>query len=134
MNRPRGARGLADAVDLLHEGHAQALWVEDISRLARELLVQETILRDVWAADARVYIDGAGQELPKDDADDPSRRLIRQVLGAVAEYERISPPPFAPTSDRGPLRAQRRVIAVAGVDPRVVGQHPEHLLLEPVHQ
>lgn len=80
--------GLAEAVDLLRDGQADALWVEHLDRLARDLMVQESVLRDVWQADGRVFVDGEGQELPRDDPDAPDRRMIRQVLGAVAEYER----------------------------------------------
>jgi DNA invertase Pin-like site-specific DNA recombinase len=60
-----------------------------VDRLARDLIVQEQILAEVWRMKARAFTcaDGEAAYLA-DDSDDPSRKLIRQVLGAVAEYER----------------------------------------------
>jgi Resolvase, N terminal domain/Recombinase len=60
-----------------------------LDRLARDLILQETLLREIAAQGGRVFSTFASeQEVIEDDPDDPSRRLIRQVLGAVSEYER----------------------------------------------
>src|SRR5262245_42232614 len=45
-----------------------------------------------------------------------------------------SPAPLAPLPDLRALGAQGRVVAVAGVDVRVVAQLPEDLRLQVVHQ
>jgi DNA invertase Pin-like site-specific DNA recombinase len=85
-----GRQGLANAIGALEDGHAAVLVIPKLDRLARDLLVQESILRDVWAAGAEVVpcVEGEQFACRPDAPDDPSRRLIRQVLGAVAEYER----------------------------------------------
>jgi site-specific DNA recombinase len=59
--------------------------VERACRLARDLLVQETLLNSLIKMGVRV-VDSAGTELT--DESDPSRILIRQVLGAVAQHDR----------------------------------------------
>ena len=84
-----GRQGLANALAAL-EDDAEVLIVPKLDRLARDLLVQESILRDVWSADAEIVpcVEGEQYACRPDSPDDPSRRLIRQVLGAVAEYER----------------------------------------------
>jgi DNA invertase Pin-like site-specific DNA recombinase len=81
--------GLADALDLLRDGKAKGLAVYRLDRLARDLIVQEQILAEVRRIGGEVFTTAAGEAgYLTDDPDDPSRKLIRQVLGAVAEYER----------------------------------------------
>lgn len=71
---------LLDAFNLIK---ANGLVVYRLDRLARDLIVQETLLGgEVFSTSA------AEASYLRDDPDDPSRKLIRQVLGAVAEYER----------------------------------------------
>lgn len=60
----------------------------DASRIARRLYVQETLLGLVWATGLRVFTTTAG-ELEEHD-DDPTRIMIRQILGVVAEFEHRS--------------------------------------------
>ncbi len=83
-----GREGLAAALDALDDG--MVLVIPKLDRLARDLMVQESILRDVWAAGATVMPVPEGERAycRPDDPTDPSRTLIRQVLGAVAAYER----------------------------------------------
>lgn len=81
--------GLADALGVIRQGNAGALVVAKLDRLARDLIVQEQLLADVWAMGAQVFsCSGAEGAYLSDDPDDPSRALIRQVLGAVSQYER----------------------------------------------
>lgn len=60
--------------------------VERADRLARDLMAGEIILRELAKYDARV-LTSDGQDLSAID-DDPTRTLIRQVLGAVAQFEK----------------------------------------------
>jgi len=56
----------------------------DATRIARRLLVQETLFGLLWSAGLRVFTAAAG-EVEEDD--DPTRVLVRQVLGVLAEFE-----------------------------------------------
>lgn len=78
---------LGDAIDRLEEG--DVLVVPRLDRLARDLITQELLLRAIRAKGADVVscVQGENAYLAE-DAGDPSRKLIRQILGAVAEYER----------------------------------------------
>jgi len=58
--------------------------VEKLDRMARDLMVQEHILEDLKKREVKL-ISAAEPDLC---ADDPSRKLIRQVLGAIHEYDR----------------------------------------------
>jgi DNA invertase Pin-like site-specific DNA recombinase len=70
-------------VDLLANGTRLVL-IEKLDRLARALIVQETILQDL----TRRGITMVSVSEPDLCSDDPTRTLIRQILGAFFEYER----------------------------------------------
>lgn len=57
----------------------------DATRIARRLVIQETLLGLIWAAGLTVFTTTAG-EIEMDE-EDPTRILIRQVLGTLAEFE-----------------------------------------------
>ncbi len=75
---------LPDAVAEVREHRATGLVVYRLDRLARDLILQETLLAEIANLGGRVFSTIPGeQDVIEDDPDDPSRRLIRQVLGAV---------------------------------------------------
>lgn len=80
---------LGEALNALRERRAAGLVVPRLDRLARDLIVQEQLLAEVRRIGAEVFSCSAAEAgFLADDPDDPSRKLIRQVLGAVSEYER----------------------------------------------
>ena len=80
---------LPEALEALRERRAAGLVVYRLDRLARDLIVQETLLAELRRVGADVFSTSAAEAAYiGDDPDDPSRKLIRQVLGAVSEYER----------------------------------------------
>jgi len=81
--------GLADAIEAVKRRSAVGIVVYRLDRLARDLVVQETILAEVRKLDGEVFSTSAAEAgYLGDDPDDPSRTLIRQILGAVSQYER----------------------------------------------
>ena len=82
-----GRDGLTRALERCAETGAAILVIEKADRLGRDLIVSEMAVRAFAEAGVAVYTADTRQNLS--DADnDPSRKLIRQVLNAVAEYER----------------------------------------------
>lgn len=80
---------LLDAFNVIKASKADGLIVYRLDRLARDLIIQETLLAEVKRLGGEVFSTSAAEaSYLTDDPDDPSRKLIRQVLGAVAEYER----------------------------------------------
>jgi DNA invertase Pin-like site-specific DNA recombinase len=79
--------GLACALDALEDGIAQGLVVGRLDRLARKLHVQEAALAAAWRQGATVFTVDSG-EVHKDDADDPMRTAIRQMMGVFAQLDR----------------------------------------------
>jgi len=77
--------GLARLIDRLESNGVRTVIVERADRLARDLMAQEVILGQFAKLGARI-LTADGVDLTS--SDDPTRRLIRQVLGAVAEFEK----------------------------------------------
>lgn len=82
-NRP----GLASLLDAVHANGVQIIVVERADRLSRDLIVGELILAELRKAGVSVWAAEGGVDLTAAD-DDPTKRLIRQILGAVAEYDK----------------------------------------------
>lgn len=78
--------GLAALLDRIDSNGVRIVLVERADRLARDLIVGETILGQLRERGVKVF-DAEGIELTAADGD-PTRTLIRQVLGAVAEFDR----------------------------------------------
>ena len=78
--------GLAALLDRVESNGVTVVLVERADRLARDLLVQEVTL-DAFARTGVRVVTSEGVDLTSDD-DDPTRRLIRQLLGAVAEFDK----------------------------------------------
>lgn len=77
---------LAQAIDALGEG--DVFVVPRLDRLARDLMVQEFIIAEVRRRGACVASCDAAEDAYLGDGTDPTRTLIRQLLGAFAQYER----------------------------------------------
>ena len=82
-----GREGLSRALERCGELGATMLVVEKADRLGRDLIVSEMAVRAFAEAGVAVVCADTGENL-SDAEHDPSRKLIRQVLNAVAEYER----------------------------------------------
>ena len=81
--RPALARLL---VDLEENGHdIKTVIIERMDRLARDLMVQEAIISDLQRKGFDLISVMEGADLLSED---PTRKLVRQVLGAIAEYDK----------------------------------------------
>lgn len=82
--------GLAEMFAALKAGESAGVVVPRLDRLARDLIVQESLLAEIWRGGWQVHSALASEAhyLTRDGDDDPSRTLIRHVLGAVAQHER----------------------------------------------
>ncbi len=81
--------GLAEALAMVREGLVGGICVYRLDRLARDLVLQEQLLAEIRRQGGELFTTSAAEAgYLSDDPDDPSRRLIRMVLGAVSEYER----------------------------------------------
>ena len=79
-------RGLTDLLLAIDANGIRTVLVERADRLARDLIVSEMILRQFHERGVEVIEAASGQ--PLGISTDPSRNLIRQVLSAVAEFQK----------------------------------------------
>lgn len=79
-NRP----ALQELIAALHGNGTRTVLVEKLDRLARDLMVQESIIADM----RRNQFELISVAEPDMCSDDPTRVLLRQMMGAFAEYER----------------------------------------------
>lgn len=91
--REKGVSGTKESADrpawselmtALHSNGVQVVMIERLDRLARDLMVQETIIADLRKNDFEL-VSVAEPDLM---ANDPTRILVRQMMGAVAQYEK----------------------------------------------
>jgi site-specific DNA recombinase len=75
---------LPQLVAALDEGQFEVVVIARLDRLARDLMVQETIIADLHKRGG-LLVSVAEPDLC---GDDPARELLRQILGGIAQYER----------------------------------------------
>lgn len=68
----------------VESGDVRVILIEALNRLARDLMIQETVLRDFQRRGITVI----SVTEPDLCSDDPSRKLMRQIFGAIAEYDK----------------------------------------------
>jgi len=78
--------GLAALLDRIESNGVKIVLVERADRLARDLMVNEVIVDQLSRAGASV-LTADGADLSSPDGD-PTRTLIRQVLAAVAQFDK----------------------------------------------
>ena len=79
-NRP----ALRELLTALHADGVKLVLIEKLDRLARDLMIQESIIADL----NRHGFEIRSVAEPDLCSGDPSRTLIRQILGAFSQYER----------------------------------------------
>lgn len=83
-----GRAGLSACIAFVREQKIDLVLVEDSTRLARDLIVAEVIIREMQKAGVRVIAASGGVDLTEGDESNPTAKLIRQILAAVSEFER----------------------------------------------
>lgn len=79
-NRP----ALLDLMATLQDGKVKVVFIERLDRLARDLMVQENLLAD-FRKSGFEFVSVAEPDLC---CSDPSRVLMRQIFGSIAQYEK----------------------------------------------
>lgn len=68
----------------IQDGDVRMVLIEKLDRLARDLMIQETILSDLRKRGVTVI----SVMEPDLCSNDPSRTLMRQIFGAIAQYDK----------------------------------------------
>jgi DNA invertase Pin-like site-specific DNA recombinase len=73
-------------LSLEENGHGvKTVLIEKVDRLARDLMIQEAIISDLKKKGFQLISVHEGDDLLSND---PTRTMIRQILGAVAQYDK----------------------------------------------
>lgn len=111
-NRP----ALSDLMVALHGNGVRTILVERLDRLARDLMIQESIIGE-FQKGGFTLVSVSEPDLLQDD---PTRKLMRQFMGAIAEWEKKHDCPQAQSSKRpctgqgGTLRGQEALWVLRG--------------------
>jgi DNA invertase Pin-like site-specific DNA recombinase len=82
-------KALGAALEALKPSGIGGLVVYRLDRLARDVILQETLLKnDIRPYGALFSTVPSEQDVMNDDPSDPGRKMVRVILGAVADYER----------------------------------------------
>ena len=76
-----------DMMTALHADGVRLVLIEKLDRLARDQVLQELILRDLKKHGFEL-VPVMEPDLVQDDPTNPTRKLLRQVMGAISEYEK----------------------------------------------
>lgn len=82
--------GLRTALDVVNDGKARGIVVYRLDRLSRDAIGGEYLMRQVWQSGGQVLSCDPTEAAycSPDDPSDPSRTMVRQMLGMLAEWER----------------------------------------------
>lgn len=116
MERP----AFAEMRALMIENGIKVVVIEKLDRLARDLLVQETILADF----RKHQITLLSTMEPDLCSEEPSRRFFRQIMGAVAEYDRAM---LVSRMSAGKARARARGVKCGGRAAYPSPHHPKEV-------
>lgn len=76
---------LQQCIEQAERKRFEGIVVFEPSRIARRIVVQETLLSLIWSAGLKVFSTTTG-EMDADE-DDPTKIMIRQILGVIAEFD-----------------------------------------------
>lgn len=80
--------GLAACVARVENNGVKLVLIESADRLARDSMIAELIIREFQKAGVRVVTASGGVDLTAGDNSNPTAKLVRQILAAVAEFDR----------------------------------------------
>lgn len=83
-----GRAGLSACLQYVRENDIELVLIEDSTRLARDMIVAEVVIREFQKIGVRVVAASGGIDLTEGDDTNPTAKLIRQILAAVSEFER----------------------------------------------
>ena len=80
--------GWTEAVNRCCAGEADGIVVFDLSRLSRDQVRLELTIEELSRCDAKLFSASGEEQSMLDNPEDPQRKLIRTIIGAVNEYDR----------------------------------------------
>jgi DNA invertase Pin-like site-specific DNA recombinase len=83
-----GREGLSKCLEYVRVHEIKIVLIEDSTRLARDMIVSEVVIREFQKIGVHVISASGGVDLTEGDDSNPTAKLIRQILAAVSEFDR----------------------------------------------
>ncbi len=83
-----GRSGLSACLHYIQENNISVVICESSDRLARDMIISEVIVREFQKIGVTVYSASGGVNLTEGDDSNPTAKLIRQILAAIAEFDK----------------------------------------------
>lgn len=78
---------LSNLLAALTEYGVRLVLIEKLDRLARDVVIQELLLRDMRDNGVEL-VSVTEPELAQEDPNNPTRTVLRQIMGAISQYEK----------------------------------------------
>lgn len=89
-NELDGRPAMIELLSAIAANGVRTVIVERADRFARDLVASELLLREFTRLGVRVIEAEGGNDLSAGDDSNPTAKLVRQILGAVAEFDKTS--------------------------------------------
>ena len=89
-NELEGRPAMVELLGSLATNGVKTVVVERADRFARDLVASELLLREFSRLGVKVIEAEGGNDLSAGDEGNPTAKLVRQILGAVAEFDKTS--------------------------------------------
>ena len=89
-NELDGRPAMIELLSAITANGVRTVLVERADRFARDLVASELLLREFTRLGVRVIEAEGGNDLSAGDDNNPTAKLVRQILGAVAEFDKTS--------------------------------------------
>ena len=89
-NELDGRPAMVELLGALAANGVRMVVVERADRFARDLVASELLLREFSRLGVKVIEAEGGHDLSAGDESNPTAKLVRQILGAVAEFDKTS--------------------------------------------
>lgn len=89
-NELDGRPAMVELLGAIATNGVRTVIVERADRFARDLVASELLLREFTRLDVRVIEAEGGNDMSAGDDSNPTAKLVRQILGAVSEFDKTS--------------------------------------------
>ena len=89
-NELDGRPAMIELLSAIASNGVRTVLVERADRFARDLVASELLLREFTRLGVRVIEAEGGNDLSAGDDSNPTAKLVRQILGAVSEFDKTS--------------------------------------------
>jgi len=89
-NDLEGRPAMLEMLAMIRASKVRVVVVERADRFARDIVASELLIREFMKEGVQIFEAEGGQDLSAGNDNNPTAKLIRQILGAVSEFDKCS--------------------------------------------